>query len=212
MHRKIFVCCLSICLAHGFKAWNYHVNVYTTSSQQQYGSLHIRPLWWTSRHVHGPLARYVNLRMRQECWERFPRHRHQRKPLVSDPGMHHGTCVAWCTSGLLTRGGGENVPGIPGACETRNFTYLARGPLRKDRFINKHVRVYMQDQLLLESDVSMNRTFPLWAICSVHDVRSLFNEDNLLWVCVYTAVYGEKGIIDLDGPGLSETTGWVHAY
>ena len=23
----------------------------------------------------------------------FPRHRLQRKPLVSDPGMHHGTCV-----------------------------------------------------------------------------------------------------------------------
>ena len=49
----------------------------------------------------------------------FPRHRLQRKPLVSDPGMHHGTCVThvpWCMSGSLTRGGGENVPGIPGAC------------------------------------------------------------------------------------------------
>ena len=33
------------------------------------------------------------LRMRQECQERFPRHRLQRKPLVSDPVMHHGTCV-----------------------------------------------------------------------------------------------------------------------
>ena len=42
------------------------------------------------------------LRMRQESRERFPRHR-----LVD----------------------GENVLGIPGACETRNFTYLARGPL-----------------------------------------------------------------------------------
>ena len=26
------------------------------------------------------------------------------------------------------RGGGENVPGIPGACATFNFSYLARGP------------------------------------------------------------------------------------
>ena len=25
---------------------------------------------------------------------------------------------------------GENVPGIPGACTTRNFTYLARGPCK----------------------------------------------------------------------------------
>ena len=30
--------------------------------------------------------------------------------------------------GSLTRGGVGNVPGIPGACATRNFTYLARGP------------------------------------------------------------------------------------
>ena len=28
--------------------------------------------------------------MHQECQERFPRHRLQRKPLVSDPRMHHG--------------------------------------------------------------------------------------------------------------------------
>ena len=49
----------------------------------------------------------------------FPHRRLQRKPLVNDPGMHQGTCVThvpWCMSGSLTRGGGENVPGIPGAC------------------------------------------------------------------------------------------------
>ena len=49
----------------------------------------------------------------------FPCRWLQRKPLVSDPGMHHDTCVAhvpWCMSGSLTHGGGENVPGIPGAC------------------------------------------------------------------------------------------------
>ena len=31
-------------------------------------------------------------------------------------------------SGSLIPGGGENVPGIPGACATRNFAYLVRGP------------------------------------------------------------------------------------
>ena len=49
----------------------------------------------------------------------FSRRRLQRKLLVSDPGMHHGTCVThvpWCTSVSPTRGGGENVPSIPGAC------------------------------------------------------------------------------------------------
>ena len=62
--------------------------------------------------------------MQRECRERFPRHRLLRKPLVSDPGMHHGTCVThvpWCMSGSLTCGGGANVPSITGACATRNF-------------------------------------------------------------------------------------------
>ena len=71
------------------------------------------------------------LRMRRECRKRFPRHRLQRNPLVSDPGIHHGTCITHvprCMSGSLTRGSGENVPGIPGASATCNFTYLARGP------------------------------------------------------------------------------------
>ena len=48
--------------------------------------------------------------MRRECQERFPRHRLQRKPLVSDPDKHHGTCVAHvprCMSGSLTCGGRE---------------------------------------------------------------------------------------------------------
>ena len=70
--------------------------------------------------------------MRRECRERFPQHRLQRKLLVSDPGMHHDTCVThvpWCMSGSLTRGGGENVPGIPGVCTARKIPFLARGPL-----------------------------------------------------------------------------------
>ena len=44
----------------------------------------------------------------------FPRRRFQRKLLVSDHGMHHGTCVKhvpWCMSGSLTCGDEGNVPG-----------------------------------------------------------------------------------------------------
>ena len=37
------------------------------------------------------------------------------------------TCRDACR-GSLIRGGGENVPGIPCACATLNFGYLARGP------------------------------------------------------------------------------------
>ena len=56
------------------------------------------------------------LHMRRECRERFPRHRLQRKSLISDPNMHHGTCVThvpWCMSGSLTKGGGEKFPAFP---------------------------------------------------------------------------------------------------
>ena len=44
--------------------------------------------------------------MCRECQECFLCHRLQRKPLLSGPGMHHGTCVThvpWCLSEPLTR-------------------------------------------------------------------------------------------------------------
>ena len=83
----------------------------------------------------GPVTRCVKWQvaraLRRVCRERFPQHQLRRKPLVSDPGMHHSmwvTHLPWCMSGSLTRGGGENVPGTAGACASLNFTYLAKGP------------------------------------------------------------------------------------
>ena len=74
---------------------------------------------------------------------------------VSDADMHHGTCfthVLWCMAGSLSFsfevGGGENVPGIPGACATCNFTYLVSGPC--------------QDHVIVESKCAMfSNTSPL---------------------------------------------------
>ena len=89
-------------------------------------------------HGNGPLARYVKLRVAHAPGMPGTL---QRKPLVSEPGMHHGTCVThvpWCTSRLLARGGGENVPGIPGACAIRNVTYLARSPLAMESPWRRH--------------------------------------------------------------------------
>ena len=62
--------------------------------------------------AYGPLTRYVKLRVAHAPGipGTFSRHRLQRKPLVSHPGMHHGTCVThvpWYMSGSLTRGGGK---------------------------------------------------------------------------------------------------------
>ena len=57
--------------------------------------------------------------MRRECRERFSSHRFQRKPLDTHAVMHVG---------IANPRGGENVPGIPSAWTTRNFTFLARCP------------------------------------------------------------------------------------
>ena len=78
-----------------------------------------------------PDEKNCGLHMRWECQKRFPYHWLQRKPLDNDPDMHHGMCVTqapWCMWGSLTSGGRENIPSIPSACATCNFTYLARGP------------------------------------------------------------------------------------
>ena len=43
----------------------------------------------------GPLTRYAKLRVAHAPGMpgTFPHHRLQRKPVVNDPDMHHGTCV-----------------------------------------------------------------------------------------------------------------------
>ena len=88
--------------------------------------------------------------MHRECQERFPCHRLQRKPLVSDPGMYHGTCVThvpWCMLGSLTSAGRENIPSIHSACATRDFAYLARG-LREYPSWNKLHFANLKDKVL----------------------------------------------------------------
>ena len=87
-----------------------YFGVYNVSLAQEVGALP-----WTSYQI----RKIAGCACAGNAGNVFPRRRFQRKPLVSDPGMHHGTCVThvpWCMSGSLTCGDGENVPGIPGAC------------------------------------------------------------------------------------------------
>ena len=78
-----------------------------------------------------PDTQNCGLCMRRECKERFPRHR----------GLAIPACIttrACCTCHDAYRGrwlavsfevgGGENVPGIPGACASCSFAYLVRSP------------------------------------------------------------------------------------
>ena len=89
---------------------------------------------------HGSLDRYVNLRVAHAPGMpgTFSATDFKKKPLVSDPEMHHGTHVPWCMSGSLTGGGGEKVSGIPGACATCNFTYLVRPNARRKRPVGQN--------------------------------------------------------------------------
>ena len=88
--------------------------------------------------THGPLVRYVKLRV---AHARGMPGTFSPLQLVSDPDMHHGTCVThvpWCMLGSLNNGSrwsrwrGKRSD-IPVACATRNFAYLVRGPLQRER-------------------------------------------------------------------------------
>ena len=93
--------------------------------------IHCCPI--TPLSLHGPLARNVTLRVAHAPGMPGT---FSPPPRVSDPDMYHGTCVThvpWCMLGSLTNGflwsrwqGKRSA--IPGACATRNFTYLVRGP------------------------------------------------------------------------------------
>ena len=62
--------------------------------------------------------------MRRECLERFPRHRGLAIPTCTCRDVFQDRKLAVS----FEMGPGENATGIPGACATRSFTYLVRGP------------------------------------------------------------------------------------
>ena len=85
---------------------------------------------WFRQTSNGPLARYVKLRVAHAPGMSGTFSPSQR---VSDPDMHHGTCVThvpWCMPGSLTNGlrwRGTRSQQFR-RMRSRNFTYLVRGP------------------------------------------------------------------------------------
>ena len=79
----------------------------------------------------------------------------------------------WCMSGSLTRWGEECVPGIPGACTTRNFTYLARGPW---------VKTYLQRS---ELDWWQALTAAIWSALHLSISRHVESGGRLSCSCVH---------------------------
>ena len=150
--------------------------------------------WFTS---HGPPNGYAKLRFAHAPGMLkiiFPRQRLQRKPLVSDPGMHHGTYVThvqWCMSGSLNSGG------IPGTCATLNFAYLARGPCYMGgNMLDMTMTPNIESQMLI-----LLKQFRYWKrIMYLHD-NCVFiinqcigdsksvNKNRLLIHCFYTTIH-----------------------
>ena len=97
----------------------------------------------------GSLTRYVNMR------------------IAHAPGMPGTFSPPWCISGPLNCSGGENVPGIPGACATRNFKYLARAPwsdiFMKSRKLSWHFEYLVSIAALQTIAVSFFSLF-IWYI------------------------------------------------
>ena len=104
-------------------------------------------------------------------------------PRVSNPDMHHGTCVThvpWCMPGSLTSSSlwsqwqGKNTR-HPGACATHNFMYLMRGPWAWFQFGDKNdlvvhggamnqqvYRHVLRQSLLARARVTPEQLSPRW--------------------------------------------------
>ena len=77
----------------------------------------------------------------------FPRHRFQKKPLVNDPDMHHGTCVTHvpcCMSGSLTCCDGETFPAFPAHAHPQ-FCVSGKRPMGNERHHPiSHIRYFLR--------------------------------------------------------------------
>ena len=143
------------------------------------------PAWLPANMGLLPDMKYCRLCMRRECRESFPRCRLQSKSLVSNPRMHHGTLVShvpWCMSGSLTSDGGENVPGIPGACATRDISYLVRSPCLDS--LHKALSLWRYKQPRTKKPTSCGLDSSLFNGCKAVCLLCIFGESRVSIVVV----------------------------
>ena len=97
--------------------------------------------------------------------------------------MHDGTCVTpgSLTSGFLWSRWRGYVPGIPGACATRNFTYLVRGPLLSITILFTGLKVTLKC-FYLQSHWSY--FVSTYLFCH----RTVIKRSNIAWFAHITAV------------------------
>ena len=121
-----YVCIVCLCLLSCLDVCS---SIHPSINQSIHSNLSVNPS------IHGPLTRYVKLRVTHV--PRMPgtfsppptnetaiyRSRHASRHVRDTRAVMHG---------------GENAPGIPGACATRSFTYLTRGPLHPSNHLSIH--------------------------------------------------------------------------
>ena len=110
----------------------------------------------------------------------------------------------------LIRGGGKNVPGIPGACVTRKFTYLARGPWRSYSLCNTWLiapRTEVKSVLLNQFSSSVISLVK--ALCSCW-ISFLYSTDGVITFGeMMTVRMSYKGLINIfHGRKCSEIDKW----
>ena len=159
--------------------------------------------------------------MRRECREHFPRHRGLAIPTCITARASR-TCRDACRGRWLAVsfevGGGGNVLGIPGACATRNFTYLLRGPCSEDQ----HITVLGLVDRISQHSCALNGSFTqeacvwwLWLdkvdgyVC----VRSCLCADD--WVCIPGGVWGNiwySRVTGQDSGLMAKMMSWCPVY
>ena len=140
--------------------------------------------------------------MCRECRERFPLHRGLAIPTCITARAWRTCRDAWRDRYLVVSfevGDAENVPGIPGACPTRNFTYLIRGPwdmategphwpwAEEALLISMPDRNCRRDMLPVGMRNIVFLAFDIWMKVSSAQILFSYNYNTqLTWVCYLT--------------------------
>ena len=108
----------------------------------------------------------------------------QMKPLISDPDMHHDTCVThmpWCMSGSLTCGGGGNIPGACAPAILRIWQEAHGTAMRQWPQLSRRENIYEYSHQCLLSYTHILR-FDVWCMLSIVSSSSRIQTIMNAWI------------------------------
>ena len=120
--------------------------------------------------------------MRRECRECFPLHRELAiRTCITARAWRacRDTCRDLKLAVSFEVGGGENIPGIPGACANRNFGYLVRGTCGLNSFTYHVGQLRNEMPSSIKQDTSHDR--PMFIMEIPHLENRLYIETGSWW-------------------------------